>query len=152
MKLLSLIVGFLCIFGFSLSMAQSEASSCAENEKDLSMLQSLDGKNGKLYSFAICYDKKRKEIRIKAYPVTGTVIKPANFKRIAKKKVADKDYALWGDPYKPTGEDDKRMVEYRIFLNKDDKPVGIEIFVQTVNADGSPKEPKSVKVEIDGLL
>ena len=156
----SIITLALVLFVCSISLAAPK--SCDKGTKSLGQLSDYDDDVDKTYSFAVCYNLKKKELRVLAYPVTGTIIKKANFKRLRKKANADartainskrkaKDYILWGSPYNKKNDDDARVVEYRIYLDGSKEPVKLELVLTTLDVAKKPKKTKTLVVKIPNL-
>jgi len=85
-------------------------------------------------------------IRIKGSATAGAVFDPASasFKSALKKAAGhDKPHVVWGFNLQPR-ENDPRLVENRIQLDSDGKPLMLEIHLITRKADQTAREEKVV--------
>lgn len=89
------------------------------------------------------------ELKIKAKATASSKIDP-NDRSLRRDILAaaseGKKYLVTGFRMTPE-DDDKRLVENRIYFDKSHKPKYVEIHVVTRNADGSPKKRKVVKFD-----
>lgn len=105
------------------------------------------------YGFIVCQRKNldtgKWDVRVftKSGNVTGSALTPEQAtEKTVQAKEEGKTFVLFGSPFNPLGELDYRRIEYRLY-QENGKPTAVEVFVQMRNADRSPKEPVTLKVD-----
>jgi hypothetical protein len=90
--------------------------------------------------------KKQKELVIRSNMVTGTSWTPEKGASMASSlEKSGKPMRTWGSPFKSTGADDKREIEYR-FHQKDGKPEKIVIYAVMRDEEKKPTKPATLEV------
>ena len=124
--------------------------------EQLAYLESFDAVVDKTYAFVV-YKEKRLDsgkwvIRIKGSVTAGTVFDPdnASLKNALKKAAGhEKPYIVWGFNLQ-SKENDPRLVENRVLIDKNGKPSAVEIHLITRKADGSARDEEIVSIKWPG--
>lgn len=127
----------------------------SDNSKKIECLGTLEAYDDiivKSYNFIIYKETNLNTgsftVRIVSDLVTGTSM--TEDKAIKKAKtIKGKPYFTFGEPFKSTGGNDKRIIEYRFYC-ENGKPTSIEIYVVTRDSAYNPKEAKTLTVTWPG--
>ncbi len=119
----------------------------------LGYFDSYDAIADQKYAFLIYKEEKTDSgnwvVKISSANTAGTVIdaeQTAIKSDIQRALAKDEEYITWGFKFSTT-EQDPRVVENRIYFDKDQKITSVEIHLVTRKIDGSPNDEKVLKVD-----
>ena len=131
-------------------------SSASIEYEQLGYLESFDAVVDKLYAFLIYKETKTDSgkwvVRIKGSVTAGSVFDSDNRSlenAIRKAQAHGEEYIVWGFNL-TQGDNEKRLVENRLFFNADCEPTKIEIHLITRDPEGNPLPEKMVSADWPG--
>ena len=137
-------------------VVKAPKSSSHTEVEQLAYIESFDAVVDKTYAFVVCKEKRLDSgkwvIRIKGSVTAGTVFDPdnASLKNALKKAAGHEEpHIVWGFNLQ-SKENDPRLVENRVLIDKNGEPSALEIHLITRKADGSAREKEVVSIEWPG--
>lgn len=117
----------------------------------LGFVEARDDVDQKTVGFVVCHRKNldtlEEDVIIQSNIAVGAGLTLSEARKKAQQALAEsKPFVTFGLPFNPLGPGDKRMVEYRLY-QQNGEPTAIEVFVVMRNADRSPKEAKTLRVD-----
>jgi hypothetical protein len=134
-------------------IVKAPRSSSHTEVEQLAYIESFDAVVDKTYAYVV-YKEKRIEsgkwvIRIKGSVTAGTVFDPdnASLKNAFKKAAGHEEpYIVWGFNLQPK-DNDPRLVENRVIIDKSGKPSALELHLITRKGDGSARDEAVASIE-----
>ena len=134
------------------SLIEAPRSSNYIKIEPLGYLDSFDAVINRHYAMVIYSETRvaggKTVLKIKSKNTAGSTFDTDNesFKialRIAAAR--GRPYIHWGYRFQ-TKEKDRRLIENRVFMDEKGKPTALEVLLVTRKADGSPNEPKTIRI------
>lgn len=137
-------------------IVKAPKSSSHTEVEQLAYLESFDAVVDKTYAYVVYKETRvatgKWVIRISGSVTAGTVFDPdnASLKNAFRKAAGHEEpHIVWGFNLQP-GDNDPRLVENRVLIDKNGKPTAVEIHLVTRKADGSARDRQVASIEWPG--